>query len=57
LDENAKYEAIIYKDAANADWQTNPEAYKIEKRIVTKNDIIELGLAKGGGCAISFVKL
>ncbi|CAH0997528.1 Glucan 1,4-alpha-glucosidase SusB [Emticicia aquatica] len=57
LDENAKYEATIYKDAANADWQTNPEAYKIEKRVVSNNDIIELSLAKGGGCAISFVKL
>jgi glucan 1,4-alpha-glucosidase len=57
LDDNAKYEATIYKDAENADWQTNPAAYKIEKRIVSNKNILELNLAKGGGCAVSFVKL
>lgn len=57
LNENSKYEATIYQDAENGDWKTNPEAYKIEKRIVSNKDIIELRLANGGGCAISFIKL
>ncbi len=57
LDDNAKYEATIYQDAENADWQTNPAAYKIEKKIVTNKNTLELSLAKGGGCAVSFVKL
>ena len=57
LDENARYEATIYKDAADADWQKNPEAYKIEKRIVTNKDVLDLRLAKGGGCAVSLIKL
>jgi len=57
LDENARYEATIYQDAADADWKTNPEAYKIEKKVVTKKDALNLSLAKGGGCAISLIKL
>lgn len=57
LEENAKYEVIIYKDAADADWKTNTEAYNIEKKVVAKNDVLNLSLAKGGGCAVSFMKL
>ena len=57
LDNDGKYEATIYRDANNADWQINPEAYVIEKRIVTYKNTLELYLAKGGGCAVSFVKL
>ena len=57
LDENARYEATIYQDAADADWKTKPEAYKIEKKVVTKKDALNLSLAKGGGCAISLIKL
>lgn len=56
LESNEKYEPTIYRDVDNADWQTNPEAYIIEKRTVTRETTIELRLAKGGGCAISFVK-
>lgn len=57
LEENEKYEATIYRDADNADWHTNPAAYKIEKRVVTHKNLLELRLAKGGGCAVSFIKL
>ncbi len=47
-----KYEAIIYRDADNSDWQTNPEAYVIEKKIVTSKSKLKVQLAKSGGCAI-----
>lgn len=47
-----KYEAIIYRDADNSDWQTNPEAYVIEKKIVTGKSKLKIQLAKSGGCAI-----
>ena len=57
LEDNSRYEATIYQDAADADWKTKPEAYKIEKKIVTKKDVLNLSLAKGGGCAISLMKL
>jgi hypothetical protein len=49
------YEAVIYRDADDADWQTNPEAYKIDKRTVTTKELLTLHLAKGGGCAIRFM--
>ncbi|MFN8356765.1 MAG: glycoside hydrolase family 97 protein [Spirosomataceae bacterium] len=56
LDDGATYQATIYRDADTADWNTNPEAYVIEKKTVTKQSILALKLAKGGGCAISLVK-
>ena len=57
LTENTSYKATIYQDATNADWKTNPEVYTIEQKIVTNKDTLNLQLAKGGGCAISFTKL
>ncbi len=52
LSAGKKYEAIIYRDADNSDWQTNPEAYLIEKKIVTGKSKLKIKLAKSGGCAI-----
>ncbi|WP_027302867.1 glycoside hydrolase family 97 protein [Rudanella lutea] len=57
LDAGATYEATLYRDADNADWDTNPEAYTIEKQRVTRVSKLTLRLAKGGGCAIRFRKL
>jgi glucan 1,4-alpha-glucosidase len=48
-----KYLATIYRDAAGADWKDNPEAYTIEKFIVDSHSKLRIGLAKGGGAAIS----
>jgi hypothetical protein len=56
LEPGKKYEATIYRDADNADWQTNPEAYVIEKKIVTSKSKLKIALAKSGGCAISIVE-
>lgn len=53
LDKGRKYEAILYLDAANADWKTNPEAYQITKMTVTSQTKLKLKLAAGGGAAIS----
>lgn len=53
LDKGRKYEAILYLDAANADWKTNPEAYEIKKMTVTSQTKLKLKLAAGGGAAIS----
>jgi len=50
------YQAIIYRDGPNADWDTNPESYVIEKKTVTAKTKLPLHLAKGGGCAIQFVR-
>lgn len=53
LDTGKKYEAIVYRDADQADWKTQPEAYVIEKKVVTKKTKLKINLAAGGGCAIS----
>ena len=52
LDPGHSYVAEIYRDADDADWQTNPLAYKIEKRLVTSTSTLNLRLAPGGGEAI-----
>lgn len=55
LDKDKSYYATIYSDAENADWKNNPEAFVINKIPVYYNRTIDLKLAPGGGCAISFV--
>ncbi len=52
LDKGRTYIAHIYRDADNADWETNPIAYKIEKQQVTRDSILSMHLAPGGGEAI-----
>lgn len=54
--DNGNYEATLYCDAEDAHWKLNPMSYKIDKKIVHKNDRLKIHLAEGGGCAISFIK-
>jgi alpha-glucosidase len=49
------YTAEVYRDAADADWKTNPHAIVIESRRVTSADRMTIALAPGGGQAIRFV--
>ena len=56
LESGKTYEATLYRDATNADWDTNPEAYTIEKKQVNSQTKLPIHLAKGGGCAIRFVR-
>jgi len=48
------YTAEVYRDAAEAHWDDNPEAIVIESTTVTSNDTLDLRLAPGGGTAIRF---
>jgi len=52
LAKNKTYVAEIYRDADDADWKTNPIAYKIEKNLVTRDSNFSFHLAPGGGEAI-----
>jgi len=52
LDKGKKYEATVYKDGADADWKNNPEAYQIEKKMVTSDGQLLVKLAPGGGAAV-----
>jgi hypothetical protein len=55
LDKDKIYVATLYADAANADWQKNPEAYTITQFIVNDKTQMKLKMANGGGEAISIV--
>ncbi|MBN8782210.1 MAG: glycoside hydrolase family 97 protein [Terrimonas ferruginea] len=55
LDAGKTYIATIYRDADNADWKSNPEAYVVEKFVVTAKMALKLKLAPGGGTAISLL--
>ncbi len=55
LDAGRMYTATIYADGPNADWQNNPGSYVITKQVVSSKSKLQLQLAPGGGCAISFV--
>ena len=54
LERGRRYEAQIYRDAADADYLKNPAALVIEKRRVTSRDRIDATLAAGGGLAVRF---
>ena len=47
------YVATIYKDAADAHWEKNPQSYKIENFIVNSKTALKIALAEGGGAAVS----
>ena len=51
------YQAIIYQDAAQADWQTNPYATAIDTLSVHRHsDPLTINMAPGGGFAIRVEK-
>lgn len=52
LAQNKTYVAEIYCDADDANWKTNPIAFRVERRPVTRDSILSLHLAPGGGEAI-----
>ncbi len=56
LDKNKQYEATIYEDGKDADWEKNPTAVNVRKVTVTKASVLKLALAPGGGCAISVMR-
>ena len=55
LDACKKYIATIYRDADDADWKNNPEAYIVEKFLVESKTVLRLKLAPGGGTAVSLI--
>jgi alpha-glucosidase len=54
LDPAKTYIAMIYADAKDADYKTNPQAYTIRKVVVNSKSKLSQLCAPGGGYAISF---
>lgn len=53
LDPGKEYVATLYADAADADYQTNPQAYAIRSGKVNSRSVLNATMARGGGFAIS----
>lgn len=53
LDPGRSYEAIIYADAPDAHYATNPQAYRITRKKVNAKTRLKMKAAPGGGYAIS----
>ncbi len=53
LDKGRKYKMDLYADAADADYEKNPKAYRITHRTVKRGDKITVREARGGGFAMS----
>jgi len=56
LDPGKRYTAQVYRDAADAHWDTNPYAMVIEEIAVTSADTLSARLASSGGLAVRFVE-
>jgi len=55
LESGVEYQAVIYRDGYDADYQTNPTDIKIEKLSIKKGNTKTITLARGGGFAISLL--
>ena len=57
LKPGVKYEATIYADAKDADYETNPQAYTITRKKVTAKTVMKLRMARAGGFGITIREL
>ena len=57
LQPGLKYEATIYADAPDADFETNPQAYTITRQTVDSNTVLPMRMARSGGFAVSLRSL
>lgn len=57
LEPERVYKAIIYADTEKTDWKMNPAEYQIYEKVVTSKDDLDIVMAKGGGQAITFLKM
>ena len=48
-----KYEMALYMDAPTADYETNPQAYKIIHSETVSTDVISVRMARCGGFGMS----
>ena len=56
LDKGKKYSAVIYADAKDANYKTNPQAYTVRKMTVTNKTKISQLSVPAGGFAISIIE-
>ena len=52
-----RYEATLYADAPEADYQSAPQAYTITKQVLTSEDTLTVRMARSGGFGLSLREL
>ena len=57
LEPGRKYEAQIYADGKDADFEKNPAAVEISARTAQNSDVLTVKLARSGGQAVSLKPL
>jgi hypothetical protein len=57
LQPGVTYQAEIYSDGKDANWENNPKSIEIKKMTVDNTQRLTLWLAPGGGCAIKFQEI
>ncbi len=57
LPEGKSYRMAKYADAEDAHWDKNPCAYTITRSVVTRDSVLTLDLAPGGGAAVALVPI
>ena len=57
LPSGRSYEAVIYADAPDADYLSNPQAYVITRQTVDSSTVLPMTMAPGGGFAVSLKAL
>lgn len=57
LDAGENYEVTLYADSEDADYKTNPQSYVISKVSVTRESVVPVTMAPGGGFAMSVKKI
>ncbi len=53
LDPDKSYEAMLYCDAPEADYETAPQAYSIKSYIVNSKGFLQVHMARGGGFGLT----
>lgn len=56
LDTGKTYQACVWRDGENADWQTNPYEFEIDSINVDSTDTLRIRMASGGGFAVQLKK-
>ena len=55
LEAGKTYEAKLYKDGPEADWENNPQDYAIETLQIDSTTSLDIVMASGGGFAMSLI--
>ena len=55
LDDKKTFMATIYRDHKSADFKTNPQAYVIETKTITRKTVLKITTVAAGGFGISIV--